>query len=287
MIIERAKQEKEIFMRDICTTVDAPSSFGGHTFHHFVYEMELHKLPQPFFNSRYYLYLFVQGEGEVRMAGERYAVSAGTLVLVHPWQLFSIVETKAELTYLYISFTGDASPDIMRELCAEAPITVYPGYEHLLDFWMKSIRRVQQKNALYITESVFAHTLSYLAVKQAEGEDRSLSAIKNYVQENLSNPELSLRSVAGIFFYSEKYFSSFFREKIGIRFTDYLNDLRIHYALRLIDEGERSVSALSTACGFTSACYFSKVFKKVMGKNPAVYIREHERDACATKKENT
>ena len=38
---------------------------------------------------------------------------------------------------------------------------------------------------------------------------------------------------------------------------------------------EKSVSALSSACGFMSACYFSKVFKKVMGKTPAVYIREH------------
>jgi YesN/AraC family two-component response regulator len=164
---------------------------------------------------------------------------------------------------------------MLPDIGAQEPITVYPGHEHLLDYWMKSIRRIQEKNALYVTESVFAHTLSYLTVTQAEGDDRSFAAIKNYVQENLSDPELTLRSVAGMFFYSEKYFSFLFREKIGIRFTDYLNDLRIHHALRLIGEGEKSVSALSSACGFMSACYFSKVFKKVMGKTPAVYIREH------------
>lgn len=262
-------------MRDICTTVNAPNAVGGIHFNYFVYEMELHKLSQPFFQSHYYLYLFVCGEGEIRMSGKRYPVRPGTLVLVHPWQLFSIVETKHELTYLYISFMGDAVAAMLPDIGAQEPITVYPGHEHLLDYWMKSIRRIQEKNALYVTESVFAHTLSYLTVTQAEGDDRSFAAIKNYVQENLSDPELTLRSVAGMFFYSEKYFSFLFREKIGIRFTDYLNDLRIHHALRLIGEGEKSVSALSSACGFMSACYFSKVFKKVMGKTPAVYIREH------------
>lgn len=265
-------------MRDICTTVNAPATIGGIRYRFFVYEMELHKLPQPFFYSEYYLYLFVCGEGEVRIADKTYPVAPGTLLLVHPWQLFSIVETKHELTYLYISFTGDGVAPLLPQIGAENPITVYPGQEHLLDFWMKSIRRIQEKNALFITESVFAHTLSYLCASQPEPDDRNLVAIKNYIQENFSNPELSLRAVAGIFFYSEKYFSYLFREKIGIRFTDYLNDLRIHYALRLIDEGMRSVAELSMACGFMNACYFSKVFKKIMGKNPTVYIREHEKE---------
>lgn len=267
-------------MRDICTTVDSKASSGEVRFHHFVYEMELHKLPQPFFNSHYFLYLFVCGEGEVRVPGKRFAVAPGTVMLVHPWQLFHIVETKAELTYLYISFLGDGVAEMLPTLGAQAPITVYPGHEHLLDFWMKSIRRVQEKNAAFITEAVFANTLSYLCVPPSE-EDRSLSAIKTYVQENLSDPDLSLRTVAGIFFYNEKYFSYLFKEKTGIRFTDYLNDLRIHYALRLAEEGMHSVSELSAACGFMNACYFSKVFKKMMGKTPAAYIREHMKEGGA------
>ena len=263
-------------MRDICTTVDAKAPLLGIRFRYFVYEREIHKLPQPFFYPDYYLYLFVCGEGEVRVGDRKFSVSPGTLVLVHPWQLLYIEETKAELTYLYVSFFGDGVCEILKSIGAKEPITVYPGHEHLLDFWMRSIRRVQQKNAIFITESVFGYTLSYLCAPQAE-EDRSLAAIKNYVQENLADPDLSLRAVAGIFFYSEKYFSYLFRKKTGMRFTDYLNDLRVHYALRLVDEGIKTVSELSAACGFMNAGYFSKVFKKNMGKTPAAYIRGHEK----------
>ena len=266
-------------MRDICTTVAAESPIGGIYYNYFVYEMELRKLKQPFFQSHYYLYLFACGEGEIRHEGKIYPVRPGTLVLVHPWQMFEIVETKKELTSLYISMIGDGLIPILSQIGAQAPITVYSAQEHLLDFWMKSIRRVQQKNSLYITESVFMHTVSYLTCEDRGSEDRSFDAIKFYIQENLQNPEMSIGLVAGIFFYSEKYFSYLFKEKNGIKFTDYLNDLRIRLALRLIVEGNRSVSELSAACGFASACYFSKVFKKVMGKSPAAYIRERVGEA--------
>jgi hypothetical protein len=49
MMIKLSK--RRLAMRDICTTVDAPSAVSGIRFHYFVYEMELHKLPQPFFQS--------------------------------------------------------------------------------------------------------------------------------------------------------------------------------------------------------------------------------------------
>ncbi|MBP3591923.1 MAG: helix-turn-helix transcriptional regulator [Clostridia bacterium] len=265
-------------MRDVCITVANASPISRISYNHFVYEMELHKLRQPFFYSHYYLYLFVCGEGELRHEGKSYSVKPGTLVLVHPWQMHEIVETKHELTYLYISMIGEGIPSILSQIGAEAPVTVYPSQEHLLDHWMKSIRRVQEKNALYITESVFMHTLSYLVCEESGAEDRSLAAIKSYIQENLQNPEMSVGLVASIFFYSEKYFSYLFRGKTGTKFTDYLNDLRIRYALRLISEGVRSIEELSTACGFANACYFSKVFKKMMGKSPAAYIRERKKD---------
>lgn len=268
-------------MRDICTTVAEPSPVGSVSFNYFVYEMELHKLKQPFFQSHYYLYLFVCGEGEICHAGKTYPVASGTVALVHPWQMFEIVETKRELTYLYISFVGEGVSSILSRIGAEAPVTVYPSREYLLDFWMKSIRRIRGQNALYITESVFMYTLSYLTEESESADDRSLAAIKSYMQENLGNPELSLRTVAGIFFYSEKYFSYLFREKTGIRFTDYLNDLRIRFSLRLIGEGVKSIAELSAACGFMNPCYFSKVFKKTVGKSPAVYIREREKDAVS------
>lgn len=258
-------------MRDICTKVDAPSSLGGINFYYFVYEMELRKLSQPFCYPHYYLYLIVHGEGEIRSAEKTVSLRPGTLVLVHPWQLFRIVETKGELTYLYVSFFGDGVDPVLRAVGGEAPITAFEGYGHLIDPWMKSIRRVCEKNALYVTEAVFANTLSYLIAPKEE--DGNFSEIERYVQEHLSDHDLSLHAVAAIFFYSEKYFSALFREKTGIRFTDYLSQHRVRRAMRLMDEGVRSVTELSDACGFVNATYFSKVFKKIVGRTPGAYMK--------------
>jgi hypothetical protein len=57
-------------MRDICAKVEHSSAIRDFYFHYFVYEMELRKLPQPFFQSHYYLYLFVCGEGELQWEGK-------------------------------------------------------------------------------------------------------------------------------------------------------------------------------------------------------------------------
>ena len=261
-------------MRDICAKINNSALVGGIEFKYFVYEMELHKLRQPFCQLHYYLYLFVHGEGEMQMNDKRIKVTPGTLVMVHPWQLFQIVETKGELVYLYISFTGDGADKILSEIGATEPITAYEGYAHLIDFWMKSIRRLHERNALYITESVFAGTLSRLVLPEKEEEEENFSVILRYIQEHLSDPELSLRSVAGLFFYNEKYFSALFRRKTGSHFTDHLSELRIRHAISLINGGTRSVSALSEASGFSNSTYFSKVFKRIVGQTPAIYIRE-------------
>lgn len=261
-------------MRDICARIDDSAIRGGIEFKYFVYEMELRKLAQPFCQTHYYLYLFIHGEGEMQMDNKRVPLSPGTLVLVHPWQLFRIVEKQGELTYLYISFTGDGANKIISEIGATEPITSYEGYAHLIDFWMKSIRRIHEKNALYITESVFAATVSHLVIPEKESDEENFSVIMRYIQEHLSDPELSLRSVSRLFFYNEKYFSALFKKKNGSRFTDHLAELRIRHAISLISEGRHSVTELSDASGFVNPTYFSKVFKKTVGKTPAVYIRE-------------
>ena len=122
------------------------------------------------------------------------------------------------------------------------------------------------------------HTLSYLADGERGAEDGGVDLIESYIRENLTNPELSLRMVAGVFFYNEKYFSHLFKERFGVKFTEYLHTAKVNLALSLINEGARSVSEISLSCGFVNTYYFSKVFKRIVGKSPASYIRERTKE---------
>jgi two-component system response regulator YesN len=138
---------------------------------------------------------------------------------------------------------------------------------------MKSIRRINDSNVLYVTDSVFNYTVSHLVGHKDQKNNSGIAAIISYIQENIGESELSLRTVAKMFYYSEKYFSSLFVKSTGVRFTDYLNGLRVDYATKLIEEGVRSVSELSSRCGFDNSYYFSKVFKKIKGVSPSVLMK--------------
>ena len=85
--------------------------------------------------------------------------------------------------------------------------------------------------------------------------------------------DISLKKVADIFFYNEKYLSALFKRKTNVKFTDYLNSLRIDAALRHIRNERMTVSELAEMCGFGDAYYFSRVFKKITGKTPTDYMK--------------
>jgi AraC-like DNA-binding protein len=56
--------------------------------------------------------------------------------------------------------------------------------------------------------------------------------------------------------------------------TTYVRQLRIEYAIRLIEAGETNVQQLTEACGFNSLSYFSISFKAYTNTSPKSYIKK-------------
>ena len=106
-------------------------------------------------------------------------------------------------------------------------------------------------------------------------EETAVSKILTYINNHFSDPDLSVKKVASLFSYSEKYLSQLFKKTMGITFTNYLNQIRIRHSLFLIENGETSVARLSADCGFSDPQYFSKVFRSYTQSSPKEKIREH------------
>lgn len=67
---------------------------------------------------------------------------------------------------------------------------------------------------------------------------------------------------------SRPYFSKYFRKLSGMTFTDYVNSVRINEALRLISQGELTITEISMKTGFGTIRNFNRVFKEITGYNP-------------------
>lgn len=105
----------------------------------------------------------------------------------------------------------------------------------------------------------------------ASGQDEPdlIHTIVQYIRENFRDPSISLNKISDEFHISESYFSHMFKEKCGVNFSVYLEDLRLNEAARLIRETSCSVSELYLQVGYNNPNSFRRAFKKKFNVLPS------------------
>ena len=94
-----------------------------------------------------------------------------------------------------------------------------------------------------------------------------------FMQKNFVRP-ITLEEVAGHVHISPFYLSHLFRDEMGITYLEYLTQLRVEHAKKLLRETRRSVNAIAAESGYEDPGYFSKVFKRTTGVTPNQYRRQ-------------
>lgn len=243
----------------------------------FVLETEIEKLRQPFFNSIYYLNLVTKGKAVLKIGEDEYFLEKGCIFFAFPAYLYEIIECE-EFEYMYISFFGAGVGELLDNLKIDMQSPVFYYYDNLIDFWMKSIKDINETNISILTESVLLYTLSFLRDESdrlgSDVKERNLfEKMLGYVDRNYRDVNISLKMMSEKFSYSEKYLSLVFKKNMNMSFRSYLNNMRIEFAKELISKKNCSVSKIAERCGYNDSLYFSKVFKKIVGVSPSSYIK--------------
>lgn len=97
---------------------------------------------------------------------------------------------------------------------------------------------------------------------------RGLEYIGHYFTDNISLHDIA--DAAGL---SSAYFSTVFKNTVGIPLWDYINSMRIEKACQLILSEERPGNMVYVAqeCGFNNTANFNKAFRKYTGMSPREY----------------
>jgi YesN/AraC family two-component response regulator len=211
-------------------------------------------------------------------------------------QIFYQADAENPWEYIWLAFISDGPlptelppvltcPELIplfESLNINKDNNCFKGLQNTIDFWVDSIRRVNPNNANTLTESVLMYTLSYIANFDKKEKPKSkdkFDIIIDYINHNFTSSDISLGKIGDIFYYTEKHLSYLFINKMGVKFTQYITDLRIHYAKRLIEGGNKNVSEIAFKCGYTDRFYFSKIFKKSTGITPTEFIAKYGENA--------
>lgn len=71
--------------------------------------------------------------------------------------------------------------------------------------------------------------------------------------------------------YDKKYLCYVFKKYTGVTMTEYLNDIRLTYALSLLQNTNKTISSIAQDLGFSSVSYFNVIFKEKYGVPPKEY----------------
>jgi len=109
----------------------------------------------------------------------------------------------------------------------------------------------------------------FLALFDHEDSGR-MNQVFHYLTEHFTRP-LTLDEVAAVAHMSKTAFCRYFKTRTRKTFLEYLNEMRIGYACKLLVERDHSISEVAPTCGFHSVPYFSRQFKRVTGFAPGEY----------------
>ena len=102
-------------------------------------------------------------------------------------------------------------------------------------------------------------------------QDR-MNRICQFIQERLDQP-IFLSELARLVHLSEGAFSRFFRAHAGKTFPEYVNELRVGRACRLLAEGDLSVTEIAFACGFSNLSNFNRQFRRLKRTTPREFAQ--------------
>lgn len=103
--------------------------------------------------------------------------------------------------------------------------------------------------------------------KAGNKEKMLLTKIKQYIDEHYAE-EITLETVAAIAFMNPYYFSSFFKKHMKENFKQYVTELRMQEAMRLLTHTCMMIYEVAEKVGYNNARHFSDMFKKRYGKLP-------------------
>jgi AraC-like DNA-binding protein len=125
---------------------------------------------------------------------------------------------------------------------------------------LKVMSEIQNK------ESISRPDFEYNTKNNASRVDKVIAYInKNYTRQ------ISLDEIASFASMNATSFCRFFKKETGKSLKNYIFDMRVGYACKLLLVNEMNVSQISSECGFETISHFNKTFRKVSGFAPSEY----------------
>ena len=128
-----------------------------------------------------------------------------------------------------------------------------------------------------LSAAFVAEASEYMAELRKERAKGSIHQIRQYIERHFRE-NINLKVIAQQYYMNPVYLGQLFKKTYGVYFNDFLLDLRIREAKRLLRQTDMRIYEIAAEVGFSNPEYFAAQFEKVVHMTPKEY-----RSALATK----
>ena len=206
--------------------------------------------------------------------GEVFKIQAGDVVYLAQGQDYSLEVTSDDYRYIVCDFHF-STPKTHHALYIRAnnPTPFERLFRKLLKVFAISApdRRIKSMALLYEIYSLMIQNNQDLYVP---GSTKiRIEIARAYIQENITDPNLSVAELAHSAQMSEVHFRKLFQNLYNCSPSKYILQHRVVYSQKLMALNELQLEDIALQSGFCSLPHFCRVFKNVTGTTPAVFRR--------------
>lgn len=154
--------------------------------------------------------------------------------------------------------------DILKKMPEQKNITLLASFTQILN------------HLLDPEELIWLNVPSLLSAYSGQAPGR-VHKLMHYIQQNFKD-EITLQQAASVSGLQIHSFCRFFKTLTNRTFSDFLNEVRISFACKLLQQSDLPVTQIALECGYTNISYFNRCFKKINKVAPKEY-----RNLCLVK----
>jgi AraC-like DNA-binding protein len=248
-------------------------------------------MPSPHSHEYHEIYFLLSGERRYLLGHKIYNVDVNNAVIIPKNEIHRTTTPGVRgydryVVYFYdeiLSSLNESIKDFDTDRffslgCVEFPAEVSEKIKNALIEMQNEYESPDTYSEEYIKGLLKSIIILILRHGRAKKRDSEASADKiqyvaKYIRSNFYE-NITLESAAKLAFMEKTYFSKRFKALTGFGVSEYLCEIRIREAEKLLRYTNLSISEISERCGFGGSNYFGDAFKRYMGLSPREYRKK-------------
>jgi AraC-like DNA-binding protein len=230
----------------------------------------------------------LDGEGCFEIDGSVQSVKVGQALLIPvPAPVRYFVGRDCDWEFVWCMLSGDGTIALCQQLVSQVGMVLSlplhcPPVQQCVDLYkrLNARRKADVRLDEYAVNQLVHHwclSLRQAVLEPVSSIPEEVALVQYWMNEQLSDSQLRVESLAQAAGYSRFHFSRLFREAVGVSPYQYLMQLRMRKALELLTTTDMPIKQIAPTVGFEEVTWFTTTFKKHIGQTPGG-VRKEQRD---------